>query len=305
MTVSRAKLKRELKKHGFILTIVGIQIINFIIFYVVVNFNSIIMAFQLRQADTSILWTLSNFKDMFAEFASSSSELLGALGNTLIFFVFGLVMLPISFTCSYFIYKKIFGHKFYRIIFFVPTILSGVVWSIIYKELLGPNGPITALFEMITGEQMVGTFFTDERYALGTVLLYGFWLGIAGNFVVYLGTMARIPESVIEAAKLDGVGWFRELYQIIVPLVWPTLATTVVISLTGIFTASGNILLLTGGTYGTNTISFFIFQRVYGNAETSNSYNYAAAVGLFFTILTLPIVLLCNKILSKIDNTEY
>lgn len=304
MGQSNAKKIREIKKHIFVYALIIVQLVNFAIFYIYVNFNSIMMAFQLKMPD-GVIFTMENFTQMFNEFASSASELWMSLKNTLIFFVFGFVMLPISLVCSYFIYKKIWAFKFYRIVFFIPSILSAVVWSNIYRELIGPEGPVAIIFQQLMGLDMAPTFLIDSRYALTAVIMYGFWLGIAGNFVLFCGTLARIPDSVIEAGKLDGVGWFRELVQVVIPLIWPTLSTMVIISLTGIFTASGNILLLTGGTYGTNTISFYIFQRVYGNAETSNSYNYAAAVGLFFTILTLPMVLLANKLLSKVESVEY
>ena len=297
---------REVKKHLFILSIIGIQLIAFCVFYIGVNFNSILMAFQQIKGDESV-YTFNNFVLFFNSLKTTSSEIWIALRNTLIFFLFGMLMLPISFTNSYFMYKKIWGYKFFRILFFFPSILSSVVWSNIYINIVGPEGPIAAVFQKMWNLEYPPHFLGDSRYALYFVLLYSFWMGFAGNFVLFSGALVRIPESVIEAGKIDGLGWFRELTQVIIPLVWPTLSTMVILSLTGIFTSSGNILLLTNGLYDTNTISFLIFQNVYngGAPETSGTQGYASAIGLVFTVLTLPIVFLSVKLLNKVEDVKY
>lgn len=307
-TMDEGKRTRRLntvKMYAFLISIIGFQLVNFVVFYVIVNANSLMMAFQWRETDGSLTWTLHSFEVMFSQFASGASEIRIALRNTFIYFGFGFIMLPISFTTSYFMYKKIWGHQAFRILFFLPSVLSGVVWSMIYKNIVGVNGPIAALYQQIHGLPEPPVFLADSKYALTTVLMYSFWLGIAGNFVIFSGTLTRIPESVIEAGKLDGVSWIRELWQIILPLMWPTIGTMILLQLSGIFTASGNILLLTGGAYNTNSISFLIFQQVYGVAETSNTYNYGSAVGMFFTLLTIPIVFVSRYFINRIEDVEY
>lgn len=301
----RIRRLNTVKMYAFLISIIGFQLLNFIVFYVIVNANSLVMAFQWREPDGSLTWTFHSFEVMFSQFASGASEIRIALRNTFIYFGFGFIMLPISFTTSYFMYKKIWGHQAFRILFFLPSVLSGVVWSMIYKNIVVVNGPIAALYQQIHGLAEPPVFLADSRYALTTVLMYGFWLGIAGNFVIFSGTLTRIPESVIEAGKLDGVSWIRELWQIILPLMWPTIGTMILLQLSGIFTASGNILLLTGGAWNTNSISFLIFQQVYGVAETSNTYNYGSAVGMFFTLLTIPIVFVSRYFINRIEDVEY
>ena len=115
--------------------------------------------------------------------------------------------------------------------------------------------------------------------------------------------MNRIPEEVLEAARLDGVGMLRELVQIILPMVWPTLTTLIVFTFVGIFTASGPILLFTKGQYDTVTISYWILSVVMNPAGDAR---YASAVGLIFTLVALPIVLLVKWGMEKLQAaTEY
>lgn len=303
----RDKKMRVVKKNLFILSIITLQLINFIIFYVVVNANSILMAFQLKKRG-EVYWTFDNFVRVYNQFfgeGANTSELTLCLINTFKFFLLGQFMTPIALCTSYFMFKKIYGYRGLQIIFFLPGLISGVVWSTLYKEIVGPKGPIVELLQWINNTDTVYTLLTDTRYALKTVMMYSVWFGIAGNFVLYGGALSRIPTEVIEAGKLDGLGWLREFVQIIIPLIWPTIGTLLILSLTGIFTASGNILFLTGGAYGTNTISFLIFQNVYGNALTSNTYNYASCVGLCFTICTLPIVFLTRWLVNKVEDVQY
>ena len=112
--------------------------------------------------------------------------------------------------------------------------------------------------------------------------------------------MARLPEEVMEYGKLEGVGPMRELFTIVLPMIWPTLSTLIIMIMTGIFTATGPILLFTEGAYNTTTISYYIWTMVYG--ASSGSYPLASAVGLFFTIIGLPIVLIVRYVCNKIDS---
>ncbi|GHU97762.1 binding-protein-dependent transport system inner membrane protein [Clostridia bacterium] len=302
----RVKRIKAVKKYLFVLSLIGIQLIIFGVFYIGVNFNSILMAFQNVKADGSVVYTFDNFRLFFENFKNTSGLWI-ALRNTLIFFFFGLAMLPISFTTSYFMYKKVWGHKIFRVVFFFPTIISSVVWTNIYIYFVGKASPIAGLFQQLMGLEFPPLFLGDTRYAMVFVVLYSFWLGIAANFILFSGALVRIPSSVIEAGKLDGIGWFGELTKIVIPLVWPTLSTMVLLHLTGIFTASGEILLLTNGGYDTNTISFLIFANVYngGSPSTSGTHRYAAAIGLFFTVLTFPILFFVTKLLNRVEDVKY
>ena len=120
--------------------------------------------------------------------------------------------------------------------------------------------------------------------------------------VLFNGAMSRIPEDVIEYGRLEGVSMPRELFGIVIPLIWPTLSTILIFAVVGIFNASGPILLMTNGEFKTFTISFWIFDQVY----TKGVYEYASAVGLFFTALGLPLVLIVKRGLGRIgQDIEY
>lgn len=147
-SLSREKQKLKIKRYLFVLSIIILPLINFIVFYLVQNFSSFIMAFQVKKQGISY-WSFDNYVRIFREFTQSdrSSDLYISLINTFKFFFLGIIMLPVSFLTSYFMYKKIFLHGVFKIVFFLPSILSAVVWSSIFKLVLEPTGPIARFIQ--------------------------------------------------------------------------------------------------------------------------------------------------------------
>lgn len=280
----------------FLLGMTIVPLLHFLVFYVYVNFNSVLMGFQVLEGG-DLVWSLENFSLFFSQITDTETIIFQAFGNTMVFFAVQLlVIMPLTTFIAYFIYKRILGYKFYRIIFFLPTILSTVVLTILYSNILGVKGPIAWLVQRIAGTPVPPEFFADSRYALWAIVFYVIWTGFGTNLILLGGAMNRIPEETIEASRLDGAGLFRELWQIILPMVWPTMTTLIVFTFVGIFTTSGPILLFTKGKWNTYTISYWIFEQVYAN---SGRPEYASAVGLVFTVVALPIVLGVKRLMER------
>ncbi len=292
--------KNSVQRRLFILALLIVPLINFFVFYVYVNLDSIIMAFQTIENGETI-FSLTNFEMLFKELGSDSSTALISLKNTCIFFVQGFITgICTGFIISYFLYKKIPCSKLFRVLLFLPGLLSSVVVTRIFSYFVGYGGPVTKIIEAITGQKDL-LLLADSRYALKTLLGYNIWLGLAGNMVLYMGGMNRIPKEVLEYGKLDGVSWVRELFQIVLPLMWPTIVTLITVQFTGIFAASGPIFLFTQGKYETSTISYWLWTKVYDLPLNSPQLNYGSAIGLFFTLVALPIVFGVRWILGKVQ----
>ncbi len=295
-TVKRQKDKLE--KHLFIVGMLLIPILHFIFFYIYVNFNSFLMAFQRPRYDGSgaIDWGFQNFTMFWEELVNTDSELLICLRNTLVFFsVDILVKLPLSLLICYFIYKKITGSKAFRAIIYLPCIIMSTVFITLYKYMVGTGGPLFALWEVSGTEPMY--FFSSSEYALKAIVFYVIYSGLGGHFILLGGAMNAIDESIIDAGKIDGVGPFRELVSLIIPSIWPTLSTMLLMASISVFTASGPLLLFTKGEFETNTISFWIYGLTTGITGYTD-YEYASAVGLVFTLCGLPIVLTVKKLIG-------
>lgn len=289
----------------FILFGITVPIINWLIFYVYVNFSSIMMAFTNSQG----VLALDNFTRFFREFTMETSEMRGAFINTFITFGVLLVTFPLKVLVSYFIYKKVPFYGFYRIVFFLPTIIFSVAISLVFTQIIGTEGVIAKIVQDSAGLDYTPELLADSRYANITVILQMVWLQFPGDLVIWGGTFARIPEDVLESGRIDGVSWWTEFTQIIIPLVWPTVALQIILLVSNLFGSSGNVFLLTEGEYGTLTLTAWMYITLYqnsGSMYTSNVYNYMSAVGLILTAVAICFALLLRNRTSKMfDDVEY
>lgn len=293
------KTKRVLKKHLFVYAMLLVAILHFTVFYIYVNLDSFLIAFQDQHTGE---WGMSNFKLFFNDILrGKDSEILLNLKNTMIYFVVGILNNFMSFILAYFLYKKIPLHSVFRFIFVLPMIVSSVVLVAVYKNVVSAGGPVAVLWESITGK-VAPNFLYDARYATLCIVIYVIWSGLGLNMIIFSGAMNRIPEAVLESARLDGVNNIQEMCKIVLPIIAPTFGTTVLLSCIGVFSASGPILLFTGGMYETSTISYWMYKYVIVNQQ----FNYAAAFGLCLTVCSLPIVLICNWLVSRLpDDVSY
>lgn len=296
----------KIRRNVFIAVMLGLPILHFCIFYIWLNFNSFVMAFN---EGPEIIWDngmisyggdtfgWNNFRRIFA---NESNILSVALVNTLLFFAVTVAMVPVALLISYFLYKRITGFAFFRFVFFLPSIVTALIFVSAFSTFFERLGPVYKLCELFGWKWSV--LLEDSMKGVFTILGYSLWVGLGVNMLLYQSAMSRVPEEVMQVGKLDGVGWCRELFQLIVPMIWPTLSMTLLLAFTGMFTG-GNIVLLfnnEGRLANLNTISYWIYARS-GEGAADVDRNAAAAAGLVFTVIGFPILLFVRWLLNKLD----
>ncbi len=299
-------MKRRSKiRTAFIIFGITLPIINWLLFYVYTNFSAIMMAFT----DSEGALSFYNFTKFFQEFTMETSQIRLALKNTMITFSILLITFPLKVLVSYFIYKKVPFYGFYRIVFFLPTIIFSVAVSMVFTQLVSVEGFIAKAVQEWMNLDYTPELLADAQFANIVVLLNMVWLSFPGDLIIWGGTFARIPEDVLESAKLDGVTWWTEFTKIIVPMVWPTVALQMILLFCGMFGATGNVFLLTNGGFDTMTLSAWMYitlQRSAGNMYTSNVYNYMSAVGVMISTVAILISLCIRKFTNKVfQEVEY
>lgn len=285
----------------FIWVMLAIPILNFLIFWLYVNFNSILMAFKNIDfgGTGEEYWTLRNFKDIFELFKNSDTEggFLRYGLNTLKFWALSVFWsIPHSILLTYVFQKKIVGSKFFRVVLYLPSIICAVVMAGIFEAFIAQDGPVGHIGVEYLNVKNWPVWFAQSEYATGALLFYVFFFGFAGHYVIFSGAMARIPTEITEAALIDGVTMWKELWYIDIPLMWPTISMQIIISFAGIFGATGPILLFTPNVWSTWTLGYWIFDQV----RMSNSYYLPAALGLIFTVVAFPLGLLVRKLVTSI-----
>lgn len=302
------KWNKKQKDGFFVFLMLFLPTLQFVLFWIVPNFNSLVLAFRLPSSESGGI-SFVNFQRFWKELTEPNSSLLYSIIDTLVYFlVTTLVNLPIVTFLSYILFKKVPFAKAFRVIFYLPSILGGTVTAAMYRYMVGTGGPVEKLLSAlrIPFNAQLGLLGNPET-AFGMVLLYCLWTGVGLNMIMINGAIKRIPDEIFDSAKIDGVGFFREFFEIVVPLIWPTLTTLLVLSMSGLFCTYMPIMLLTPNENKSSLIGWYIvrYTLAAGNSATNEVYNYPAAVGLIFTCVGLPLTLLvkgfCERIFKDVE----
>lgn len=285
--------KARTKDLIFALLVIAIPAIQFCIFYIGVNFNSVLMSFQKYVVNEQtnlgeyIFCGLENFEKMFFKL-KYENELLTSIKNSLIVFVVNVgVGTTLSLVFSLYIFKKMAFAKTFRAILFAPSILSSIVTVTMFKNFAESAIPQILNLEM----GLLGN--PETRF--GTLLFFMVWIGFGTQILMYSGAMNSIDPSVIEAAKLDGASPLREFISIIIPLIYPTLTTFLITNIAGLFTNQLNLFTFYANSADASirTMGYFLFRQT--NVSTLAEYPLLATYGIALTLIAVPVTLLSKK----------
>ena len=291
----------------FYVTLLAIPVLQFVIFYVGVNFNSLLMAFQkyddinkkFKFLDFSNLFY--NFKDVF-ESLGSETVFPYALKNSLISYFVSLVAgTGLALIFSFYVYKKFPLHGLVKVVLFTPSIISGMVLVSVFVEFV--NEVIPSIVMMVSGKEMMGLIANPSSQFV-TVLFYCIWIGFGGSILLYVGAMNNISESVSEACKLDGANLFQEMIYIVLPLIYPTFVTFMVVGVGGIFTNQMALYAFFGpnAKEWVQTFGYYLFKATKEAGEAD--YPFLATMGIMMTFIVAPLTFLVKWGLEKIGPSQ-
>ena len=282
----------------FLLSVWIFPALLFLVLYIYVNINFLLLAFKQYDMGLYIWYGFGNFK-AFAKDVFSSPMLQYAFRNSgTVTLVSYFITLPIGIIVSFFLYKKIFLAEYFKIVFFLPHIISSIVWVLLHKYMLEYGIP--KIVGALGGDPGIN-FLGDPNTAYWTFLVMMVWNSVGTLNLVMLGMMSRIPESLIESGKIDGMKMFHELWYITLPLIFPL----IIISLMGFVSALFLSDLGIHAYYGENadfrlySFNYYLFTRTVGSYGGPNKYPYAAAGGILFTLVVAPCTILIRHFLEK------
>ena len=275
----------------------------FLIFWVGVNFNSIALAFQVHDvASNAINWTLfGNFADVLTD-VFTGAEMKYRVWNGFLFWLPSVfISIPLALFVSYYLYKKFPGSGAFRVILYLPSIISGIVMVTIYQFFV--ERAIPAYMSTLFDFKMAGLLENPET-RLGTLLVFNVWFGFGGSTLYYCNAMSAIPQEVVESARLDGATGIREFFYITLPLIYPILSVFLFTCFGGIFTNQAALYSFYGAAAPTElqTMGYYMFMETQRSAEPQ--YPYLSAMGLLITIIVTPLTLLTKWLLQKFGPSE-
>lgn len=307
---------REKRNFPFIYICLILPVVHVIIFYFVVNFSAITFAFK----DKSLNWSFESIERVFKAI-KSNSDTWGYAPRDLIkksvtiWFLSNVVANVVNIFVGLILTKHMIGNKVFRVIYYIPSIVGPVVFAGVMKEIYAYNGVIVEVLKnagvQLDPAILKSGLLGNSDTALSTLMIQMFIMRITGADMILGSAYMKIPEEIFESAKIEGCGFFREAFQIAIPLIWPTLTTMITFSLCSFFTADYSMYLYSNGSgaNGMVSVGFYLyrFQTLFaGSTDTNYLMGYVSAFGMFITIITVPVVLIGRKLLSMLnDNVEY
>ena len=208
-------------------------------------------------------------------------------------------------------FKKLFADpKFYQsfqntillivIVTIIPNILSVVVISAIFSAIYDPNnGMLNSLIALFREPGEVPTLWLgNQQLVIYSIAIALVWQAIGYYMVMYMASMASIPESIYESVNLDGAGRVKTFFSITIPLVWTNIRTTLTffiistINLSFLFVKA----MTSGGPDGASEV---ILSYMYKQAYTNSSYGYGMAIGAVVFIFSFALSAIVNKVTKR------
>ncbi len=304
----KRQLAKESSKHLdkkssyiFMFTMLCIPIIFFCVFNIGVKVNSVLLSLKTYDKGTYKFLGLNNlfanFKLVFDDLANNYEVKMATKNSILFYGISMLVVMPLSVFTSYFIYKKIPGAEFFKVMCYLPQMVSAIVMTLMYKYLVDKLLP---KLYIAFGQQAPNVFVDGTK--LGAIIVYNVWVGIGANIILSLGAMSRIPDQLIEVGELEGISLWKEFWQITFPLIFPTITVFIVTGVAGLFTNQASLYNFyeSFAPEDIGTLGYFMFVKVIGENSTLDLYPYASAFGVLFTLIAAPITLIVKYILEKL-----
>ncbi len=188
--------------------------------------------------------------------------------------------------------RKLAGRGFFRTVYFLPVVVSGVVVTLLFQQLFAfDTGLINNIIVALGGREI--PWLVSPAWAMPSIALMATWKNIGLYVILFLAGLQQVPPAIYEVAELDGAGRFRKWWSITLPMLNPTIVTVVVLSTIGGFSLFIEPYIMTGGGPLNSTLSALLY--IYNQAFYFNHMGYAAALGLFFALIILVVVILQRK----------
>ena len=211
------------------------------------------------------------------------------MGNTFLFLILAvpfLVVFPLF--LAILINQKIRGITLYKILIYLPVIVSIVVAAIAFKWLYAQEG-ILNYFVTMFGLKPIG-WLTDSRFSLLSVAIVTIWKGVGYYMMIYLAALMSVPQELYEACDIDGANFLRKHLTVTVPQILPTIALVSTISIISAMKVFVEIYVMTKGgpLNSSKTIVYYIYERAFENLDLG--YASALAVVLLVVIMVFSLI---------------
>ena len=289
-------MKSNKRRSAFLLACLAPAVILFTVFMVIPTINVFRMSLYERSAfsQTEKFVGLKNFTYLLKDTAfirSMQNTLLLIVVVTVITMAMALIFAGILTR------EKIKGQNFFRIVFYIPNILSVVVISGIFSAIYQTkNGMLNSILDIFFNFKE-SILWKGEKLVMVSVIIAMVWQAIGYYMVMYMASMSAVPQSLYESSGLDGAGRITQFCQITIPLIWTNIRTTLTFFIISTINMAFLIVkALTSG--GPNGSSEVILGYMY-TQKNNGLYGYCMAIGVVIFLFSFALSALVNKVTER------
>lgn len=196
--------------------------------------------------------------------------------------------------------ERVFGWRFFRTIYFLPTAVSWVVIGMVASRFFAKEGLLNQSMAYVGLGWIKTDMLSNERLALLAIGITFVWSMIGTNTIIFLTGMATLDQSTHEAARIDGAGYLRVFWSVTLPQLKRFIQFAFVMTVISAFTALFSLIfVMTGGGpgYGTTTLEFFVYQTAFAKG----AFGTGALLGIILFVIMSLIGLAQLKLLRQED----
>lgn len=260
-----------------------------VVFFFIPFFQTILLSFQ--DYSTNIYHAtftgLQNYIDIL-----HNPIFYKVMWNTVLYLVVAVPILAIvPLFLAILINQKIRGITLYKILIYLPVIVSIVVAAIAFKWLYAEQGILNYILNILHINSI--GWLTDPKYAIYSVIIVTIWKGIGYYMMIYLAALMSVPKELYEACDIDGAGFLRKHLTVTIPHIMPTIALVTTISSISAMKIFAEIYVMTKGgpLNSTKTIVYYIYEKAFENLDLG--YASAMAVILLVIVMIFSLINIC------------
>jgi ABC-type sugar transport system permease subunit len=230
-----------------------------------------------------------------------------AVKNTALFAVFGTIFdVGAGLVMALCLFARVPLARFWKIVWFSPVLISyvvvGIIWVWIYDH---DWGIVNTVLRWIGLGALAHSWLGDPHTALWAVLATQIWKWAGFNMIVFLAALYALPEDVLGAAELDHCGWLAKISYVILPMLWPTGVSLLVLSFVGKMMVFDVVWIMTRGgpLWSTETVSTYVYKRAFD--WNTFDLGYPSAIAVVWFIMILAFVALLTSLLRQRDKLEF
>ena len=286
-------MNRKLSLMGYLMS--APYIIYFIIFSAFPIFFSFFLIFHRWNIVGPMKWVgLANFNMMFSDPLFWTS-----IYNTIIFLLIHIpLQVVVALVLAEVLNQKIKARAFFRAAFFMPVVVSGVVVTILWKQLYSTDTGLLNNLLMAIGFGKV-EWLTSTAMAMPSIAMMATWKNVGLYMILFLAGLQSVPAYMYEAADIDGATTLQKFRYITIPAINPVIIMVLILSTIGGFSLFIEPYVMTGGGPLNSTLSTVLY--IYRQGFSFYKMGYAATLGFMLAAIIFVVVLIQRKLIEQDD----